>query len=139
MLTHPDTLPCIRIKTTDLKGTLLGFAADVSDGMAHLEEVGCVHRDLATRNVLLTEQLVVSNMQYKHHAVRGVQYSTMQYNAVQCSTVAPARCADRHRCRLHGMVLPTVLYVDVMIPQSHNHFQAKLTDFGLSRSTGSES
>ena len=83
MLTHPDTLPCIRIKTTDLKGTLLGFAADVSDGMAHLEEVGCVHRDLATRNVLLTEQLVVSNMQYKHHAVRGVQYSTMQYNAVQ--------------------------------------------------------
>jgi len=64
-------------------GTLLGFAADVSDGMAHLEHVGCVHRDLATRNVLLTKSFVAKLTDFGLSRATGNSSFYMQATARQ--------------------------------------------------------
>ncbi|XP_071809722.1 fibroblast growth factor receptor 4-like [Asterias amurensis] len=37
---------------------LLTFASQIANGMDYLSCVGCIHRDLASRNILLTEELV---------------------------------------------------------------------------------
>ncbi|XP_038055246.1 fibroblast growth factor receptor 2-like [Patiria miniata] len=37
---------------------LLTFASEIANGMDYLSSMGCIHRDLATRNILLSDDLV---------------------------------------------------------------------------------
>lgn len=43
--------------------TLCKFASQVADGMDYLASQQLIHRDLATRNILLFEQDLVSTLQ----------------------------------------------------------------------------
>ncbi len=54
-LAHLSPMTTVRCGTQEMeRGARLRMALDVVNGMHYLERRGFVHRDLATRNVLLT-------------------------------------------------------------------------------------
>ncbi|XP_038046740.1 uncharacterized protein LOC119720942 [Patiria miniata] len=70
---------------------ILTFAIQIVRGMKYLESVQCIHRDLATRNILLDEQMVckVSDFGLARHVPAQKQYEMKSKGRVPFRWMAP--------------------------------------------------